>query len=218
MKLKEKHTSDLNEIVNTASKIQGVIGIILFGSIARGDYDEHSDYDILILFENKTLMWQSWDKLFQTVSDLKLNLHIIPETLEELKTANPIFLNELLKHAKTPFARSPLEVFLPRVKLNSFCLISYNMSSLNYRDKMKVIYSLYRKGGAGALATIGGTKLSDSCIVIPNSASDEITTLLSSFNVETKKLEIHVNENSLKAWQNQKPTITQKESTINIAQ
>ena len=34
-------------------KFQGVVGIVLFGSQARGDYDEFSDYDLLVLFENK---------------------------------------------------------------------------------------------------------------------------------------------------------------------
>jgi len=210
MKLKERHISDLNEIVNAVSKIQGVIGILLFGSLARGDYDEYSDYDLLVLFENKASMWQSWDELFQAVGDLKLNLHMIPETLEELKTANPIFLNELFKHSRVLFARSPLEVFLKPVKLNSFCLISYDMSGLSYRDKMKIIYSLYRKGGAGALATMGGTKLSDGCILIPSTASDAITAMLNSFNVETKKMEIYVSKTSIKAWLGQKQTITLK--------
>ena len=218
MKLKEKHTSDLSKIVNAASKIQGVIGILLFGSLARGDYDEYSDYDLLVLFEDKTLMWRSWDELFQVVGDLKLNLHVIPETLEELKTANPVFLNELFKHGKVLFARLPLEVFLQPLKLESFCLISYDMSGLSYRDKMKVIYSLYRKGGVGAVATMGGIKLSDGCVLIPNSASDEITAILNSFDVETKKLEIYVSENSFETWLGQKPIVTSKESSINIAQ
>ena len=218
MKLKEKHTSDLSKIVNAASKIQGVIGILLFGSLARGDYDEYSDYDLLVLFEDKTLMWRSWDELFQIVGDLKLNLHVIPETLEELKTANPVFLNELFKHGKVLFARLPLEVFLQPVKLESFCLISYDMSGLSYRDKMKVTYSLYHKGGAGTVAKMGGIKLSDGCVLIPSSSGDEITAMLSSFDVEAKKLEIHVTENSLKAWLSQKPTLTSEKSSINIAQ
>jgi predicted nucleotidyltransferase len=218
MKLKEKHILDLSKIVNAASKIQGVIGILLFGSLARGEYDEYSDYDLLVLFEDKTLMWRSWDELFQAVSDLKLNLHVIPETLEELKTANPVFLNELFKHGKVLFARLPLEVFLQPLKLESFCLISYDMSGLSYRDKMKVIYSLYRKGGVGAVATMGGIKLSDGCVLIPNSASDEITAILNSFDVETKKLEIYVSENSFETWVGQKSILTSKELSINIAQ
>jgi predicted nucleotidyltransferase len=200
MKLKETQTSDLNEIVNAASKIQGVTGIILFGSLARGDYDQYSDYDLLVLFENKTSMWRSWDELFQTVGNLKLNLHLIPETLEELKAANSTFLNELFQHGKVLFARPPLEVFLQPVKLDPYSLISYNMSGLSYRDKMKATYFLYRRNGVGAIANMGGIKLNDGCILIPSSASDEITAMLSSLNVETKKMEIYANENSLKAW------------------
>lgn len=83
---------------------------------------------------------------------------------------------------------------------------------------MRVAYFLYRKGGVGAIAKMGGIKLSDGCILIPNSANDEITAMLGSLNVETKKMEIYVSENSLKAWLGQKPTITPKESSINIAQ
>ena len=47
MRLKEQQKLDLNKIVSSVSKIQSVVGIILFGSQARGDYDEFSDYDLL---------------------------------------------------------------------------------------------------------------------------------------------------------------------------
>jgi hypothetical protein len=40
-----------------------------------------------------------------------MNLHVIPQTLEELKAANPAFLEDLVKHGKILFARFPLEVF-----------------------------------------------------------------------------------------------------------
>src|SRR3972149_4294728 len=218
MKLKETHILDLNKIVNAVSKTQGVTGILLFGSLARGDYDEYSDYDLLVLFENKALMWQSWDELFQAVGGLKLNLHVIPETLEELKSANSAFLNELSKHGKVLFARIPLEVSLQPVKLEPFCIINYDMSGLSYRDKMKVTYFLYRKSGVGAITKIRGIKLGEGCILIPSSAANEITAMLSSSNVETKKLEIYASENSLETWLRQKPTTTPKESPINITQ
>jgi hypothetical protein len=143
---------------------------------------------------------------------------VIPETLEELKSANSTFLNELSKHGKVLFARIPLEVSLQPVKLKPFYLISYDMSGLNYRDKMKVTYFLYRKSGVGAIAKTRGIKLSDSCVLIPSSATDEITAMLNSFNVETKKLKIYASENSLEAWLSQKPTTTSEEPPINITQ
>src|SRR3989337_359746 len=53
-------------------------------------YDGFSDYDLLVLFGDKALMWQNWDELFQATGNLKMNLHVIPEALEELKAVNPV--------------------------------------------------------------------------------------------------------------------------------
>ena len=194
MKLKERHTSELSNVVNVVSKIRGVVGLFLFGSLARGDYDEYSDYDLLVIFEDKASMWQNWDELFQAVGNLKMNLHMIPETLEELKAANPVFLEELFKHGKILFAKLPLEVFSKPIKLKPFTLIFYNMGGLSYRDKMKIHYFLYRKGGGGAVAKTGGIKPSEGCILIPSEASNEIIDKLSAFGVDTKKLEIYVSQ------------------------
>ena len=146
MRLKEQQKLDLNKIVSSVSKIQSVVGIVLFGSQARGDYDEFSDYDLLILFENKPLMWENWDELFQVVGNLNMNLHAIPETLEELKNANPVFLDELFRYGKVLFAKMPLEVYLQPLNLKSFSLITYDMRNVNYADKMKASYFLLFQG------------------------------------------------------------------------
>lgn len=186
MQLKEQQKLDLNKIVNSISKIPNVVGIILFGSQARGDFDEFSDYDLLILFENKALMWQTWDELFSVISDLKMNLHAIPETLEELKNANPVFLEELSKYGKILFAKTPLEVHLKPQNLEPFSLITYDMHLVSYALKMKASYFLYAKGNAGAVAKAGGTKISDGCIIIPSSKTDQIIGFLTSLGVQIK--------------------------------
>jgi len=197
MRLKEKHVSDLSNIVDVVSKIRGVIGVFLFGSLARGDYDEYSDFDLLVIFEEKALMWQNWDELFQAVGSLKMILHVIPQTLEELKAANPVFLDELFRHGKVLFARFPFEVFSRSVKLKPFCVIIYDMSGLSYRDKMKVVYFLYKKGGGGAVAKMGGIKLTEGCVLVPSDVGDEIIDKLSAFGVDAKKLEIYVSKDHL---------------------
>lgn len=199
MSLKAKHILDLKRVVDVTSKFEGVVGVLLFGSIARGDYDEYSDYDLLVIFEDKPSMWRCWDDLFEAVGNLGTNLHVIPETLEEFKNANPVFLEELFKHGKVLFARLPLEVFLKPITLKPFCLIFYDMTGLCYKDKMKVSYFLYRKGNEGAVAKAGGTKLSEGCILVPSNTAKEIIDVLSDFNVKTRKLEIYVSEEHLKA-------------------
>jgi len=190
---------DLSKIVDVLSKIHGVVGVILFGSLARGDYDEYSDYDLLVLFENKALLWKNWDELFQAVGNLKMNLHVVPETVEELNKANPVFLEELFNHGKVLFARTPLEVFSKPARLAPFYLIAYDMSSLDYKSKMRIIYFLYGKGDGGAVAKSGGMKLCEGCILVPNQVGDSIVTNLNAFGVGTKKLEIYVSEEIIKS-------------------
>lgn len=192
MRLKERHVLNLSKIVDVVSKIQGVIGVYLFGSLARGDYDEYSDYDLLVVFADKAMMWQNWNALFEAVGGLRMNLHVIPETVEELKNANPVFLDDLFRHGKTLFARLPMEVFPKPLRLEPFCLIVYDMSGLSYKDKMKVVYFLFRKGSVGTVAKMGGIKLSEGCLLVPSNVADEIVDKLKAFGVDAKKLEIYV--------------------------
>jgi len=215
MRLKEQQKLDLNKIVSSVSKIQSAVGVILFGSQASGDYDEFSDYDLLVLFENKPLMWENWDELFQVVGSLNINMHAIPETLEELKNANPIFLDELLKCGKVLFAKMPLEVYLQPLNLKSFSLITYDMRNVNYADKMKASYFLYSKGGAGAVAKAGGTKISDGCIIVPSDMADEIILVLTSLGIQTIKTEIFINPDMSKSWSTQNRIQASKAQTEN---
>jgi len=190
---------DLGKIVDVVSKVQGVVGVFLFGSLARGDFDEFSDYDLLVVFEDKAVMWRSWDALFEAVGGLRLNLHVVPEALEELKTANAVFLDDLFKHGKVLFARFPFEVFAGPVGLESFCLVVYEMSGLSYRDKMRVVYFLFRKGGVGELGRVGGFRVGEGCLLVPSHASDVIVKALKGFGITARKLETYVNGDNVKA-------------------
>jgi len=199
MQLKERHLLDLSKIVDVVSKIEGVVGVFLFGSLARGDYDEFSDYDLLVVFEDKAVMWRNWDRLFEAVGGLRMNLHVIPETVEELKSANPVFLDDLFRHGRVLLARLPLEVFPQPLSLEPYCLIVYDMGGLSYRDKMKVVYFLFKKGGMGTIAKMGGMKLSECCLLVPSSLSEDILDKLKAFGVDAKKLEVYISKEHVKA-------------------
>jgi len=124
-----------------------------------------------------------------------MDLHAIPQTIQELENANPIFLDELAVHGKVLYARLPIEVFLRPLRLEHFHLIFYDMSGLNYKNKMKVSYYLYKKDG-GTLAKIGGIKLSESCILVPSSAGDKIISVLNACGVDVKRLEIYIEKHT----------------------
>ena len=55
MKIQERYRKPIEEFVRRALEKyrDEIVGIILFGSVARGDYDEESDIDILVVGEVK---------------------------------------------------------------------------------------------------------------------------------------------------------------------
>jgi len=196
MSLKEDQTSNLKRVVEVLSRFEGVAGILLFGSYARGDYDEYSDYDLLVIFEDKTSMWNSWKDLFRAVGNLGMNLHVIPETIEEFKRANPSFQEELVKFGRVLYAKLPMEVYFKPVKLKPYTIIFYDMAGLNIKDKMRVSYLLYKKRGGGLLAKADGVKLSDGCILVPSSTSENLLKTLNNLGVKTRKIEVFLKAGS----------------------
>ena len=192
MKSRETQTSDLHELVGSITSLPAVIGVLLFGSSARGDFDELSDYDLLILFEDKKALWKNWDRLFQEIGKLNLNVHAIPQTLEELRTANPVFLKEVEEHGKVLFAKAPFHVSVKPLNLKPHSLIIYSMSGLNYKDKMRALYRLYGKGGGGYLARSGGIKLGNSCLVVPSEVEKEAIEILTTHRVAITRVEAYI--------------------------
>jgi len=99
----------LDDLVDSLKKIDEIVGIVLFGSAARGDFDEGSDYDLLIVFSDKKSMWKRWDELFGIVGNAKANIHAIPKGLDEFKRSNPVFLEQVYSQGRVLYSKSPFE-------------------------------------------------------------------------------------------------------------
>lgn len=172
--------SVLRELTDAVSQIRGVVALILFGSIARGDSDEYSDYDVLVVFESKALLWQSWDTLFTKIGSMNINIHAIPETMEELQRANPVFLDRLTKEGRLLFARSPFPAVFNSPRLDPFSVVCYDLSGLSSKQKMRVMYDLYRRRRRGIVAELGGSKLGAGCVLVPRGECPRLVKLLES--------------------------------------
>lgn len=75
-----------------------LIDIILYGSYARGDYDENSDIDLLVVLKNIQAIGNEIDKIVDAIYDINLKyntlISIVPITYKDYKSINsPLLLN-----------------------------------------------------------------------------------------------------------------------------
>ena len=84
MNLKKKLELDLDRIVNALTSVDGVIAIILFGSRTMGEYNEYSDYDLLVIFKDDEVMWRNRRKLYENIGRLGLFTQVLTRSLREL--------------------------------------------------------------------------------------------------------------------------------------
>jgi len=180
--------------------IQGVVGIVLFGSLARGDADEYSDIDLLILFEDRASMKKGWDEVFRATGPMRLNINAIPETLDELANANPIFLRELEKDGKILYSRDPFRTAMRSPATREFSIVSYRLSSLSYPEKMRVLYRLYKGKGGGMVGNSGGMKLGPGLVLVPMDARREVVDLLGSRGAKCRSIDVLVEEKDPNRW------------------
>ena len=46
---------EIKELISKIGKIKGVLAVIMFGSYARGEFDEGSDVDLVLFLDDETL-------------------------------------------------------------------------------------------------------------------------------------------------------------------
>jgi len=189
-----KPESALSELASAVSRVEGVVAAILFGSRAKGEYDEYSDYDLLVVFESDEARRESWDKLYEEVSKTGLFTQVIARSLGELREkTEPTFLQEVLKHGRTIFSRHPLELPAAVGGLSPVRIVTYDMRNLPPKEKQKLCYRLFGKRArkysyGGRVAELGGVRLGDGCILVPEGSYKEISKTLAEHKVAHKAM------------------------------
>ncbi|MFQ6076179.1 MAG: nucleotidyltransferase domain-containing protein [Candidatus Bathyarchaeia archaeon] len=99
---------ELNALVDAIKEMAGVVLIVVFGSYARGEFEEGSDVDLLILFENRDVMWENRAEVFRRASESMLFTQLSIYSLHEfLVKCNPIFVRSVLRDGKVLFNARP---------------------------------------------------------------------------------------------------------------
>lgn len=182
--------------------------IILYGSVASGEFDEQSDIDIFIEVWDKNKKSKIEEKVKEQLSKfediaariwyprgIKNRFSIIIDSLDSPKWENlkyDIISNGILLYGK-------FEKMLEKEKMLHEVLVTFSLNKLKQLKKMRFVRELYgyklKKGKytrEGILTVYGGIKISSNSILIPIEKIKEFRKLFAKFKITPKIREIWV--------------------------
>jgi len=99
---------ELTRVVEALGKL-GARRIVLFGSHARGDFNEASDIDLMVILDTKERMVERIERVLEAIdSELAVEpLVYTPEEYERLKASQGPFIQTVEREGKVLYERSP---------------------------------------------------------------------------------------------------------------
>lgn len=199
----------LNELTRLLKK-SNAIAAILFGSIARGDFDRRSDIDILLIYRNKDEL-DSDKHLFDRLPLVDgREIQIVARTLDELKDSDKVFLSNVFKEGVLLFVREPLGLKASDLLgLKPYRIFIYSMKGLDADKKKRLIATLY---GYSTKKKVGEKryeyeyrglvdremKLGKNSFLIEEERAKDVENILRSYGVKFRSISVWLSIETLK--------------------
>lgn len=199
----------LNELTRLLKK-GNAVAAILFGSIARGDFDRRSDIDVLLIYRSKDELDSDKD-LFDRLPLVEgREVQIVARTLDELKESDKVFLSNVFKEGILLFAREPLGLKASDLLgLKPYRIFIYSMKGLDADEKKRLIAALY---GYSTKKKVGekrykyeyrglvdrGMKLGKNSFLIEEERAKEVESVLRSYGVQFRSISVWLGAEILK--------------------
>ncbi|MBU4601767.1 nucleotidyltransferase domain-containing protein [bacterium] len=186
----------LKKIAKELSKIADVKAVILYGSLARGEFTSRSDVDLLILTTEDKTQKEIHDKVIELESEIGRNIQPTIRTIAELQKTDTGLLQNIFQEGKILYLREPSDI--PSAILlqqKPYLIYSFQISSLLQKEKARFNRQLYEQTRKeykykGLLQEIGGQKLSAGCVMIPYEQKEKIEKFFKKFKVKFEQLKV----------------------------
>ena len=186
----------LKKIAKELSKIEDVKAVILYGSLARGQFTSRSDIDLFILTTNDKTQKEVQDKVIKLESEIGRNIQPTIRTIVELQKTDTGLLQNIFQEGKILYLKEPSDI--PSAILlqqKPYLIYSFQISSLPQKDKARFNRQLYEQTRKeykykGLLQEIGGQKLSAGCVMIPHMQKETIEKFFKKFKVKFEQLKV----------------------------
>ena len=177
---------EIERIVKEMREVEGVVGIILFGSYSRGEQEEGSDIDLLTVFRDERSLKENQEEIYKITAKSNLFLQVITLTIKELKSSH--LLKSVIRDGKAYYLDREMKKLLNAIYV-PYALITYRMTNLKPKDKVTFIQKLEGRGKGkyrykGLIQELNGYKVGKGVIMIPVKNLKKITEYLEKKNVD----------------------------------
>jgi predicted nucleotidyltransferase len=187
---------DAYEFTNKIKDFDGVISVVLFGSVARGEATKDSDIDLMVIYSIKS------PEIIKKINSLATeNLEILHFTLDELEGETT--LTGALSGEGILLYGKPVTICMGDVDLKSQMLIAYDTGHLarNIRSTLyRSLYggtSTYLKEGEkkskyypGIVEQVRAQKIANSVLLVDRHNAPEIIKTLQRFKARWKEIPV----------------------------
>ena len=162
----------LKKIVGVLSGIKEIEVIILYGSLARGEFTSRSDIDLFII-TSKDIKDRVEEKVIELEGQIHRGIQPTVRTEKQLKSTDSGLLQSIFQEGKILFLREyfdfPVSFLLEQ---KPFVIYKFDISNLKQNKKVRFNRALYgykdkTYAYQGLIHKVGADKLSSGCIIIP---------------------------------------------------
>lgn len=178
--MQSKAYEEIEHITDKIKKVNGIIGVILFGSYSRGDFEEGSDIDLLAIFEDEKNLENNLGEIYEITSKSSLFIQAIGLTLKEL-VGSPL-LKSVLREGKIYYADHDVKKVLTSTQ-KPYALITYTTNNLSPRERVTFAQKLEGRGKGkyrydGLLQKLVGFKVGRGVLMVPQENLKTLTDYL----------------------------------------
>jgi len=159
----------IEHVADKVKTVEGVVGLVLFGSYSRGDYDEGSDVDLLVVFSDRNALEEGREEVYRATSQSDLFFQVVCLTVDELK-GSPL-LESALREGKIYYASEDVKKLLTPIH-KAYALITYSTANLSAKERVVFTQKLEGRGKGryryeGLVGELGGFKVGRGVMMIP---------------------------------------------------
>jgi len=186
----------LKKIAKELSRIEDVKVVILYGSLARGEFTSRSDIDLFVLTTDDKTQKEVEDKVIALESEIGKNIQPTIRTIAELQKTDTGLLQNIFQEGRALYLKEPSDI--PSAILlqqKPFLIYSFQISSLPQKDKARFNRQIYEQTKKdykykGLLQEIGGQKLSAGCVMVPYEQRERIEKFFKKFKVKFEQVKV----------------------------